>query len=248
MRARLVKTINTMLDPLGAKLVRSRYTGEPPLFAMTSMLQRLAARRSQIKTVVDIGASDGKWSHMCMRYFPKASYLAVEPLVEREPALQHNKRTLPNFDYVLCVAGAEDGQQVTLNVTSDLDGSTVGGGSAVSSRICVTRTIDSLLSERQLPGPYLLKFDTHGYEIPILSGATSTLAETRSVILETYNFQIASTAVRFPEMCTHMESLGFRVADIADPMLRRRDDIFWQMDILFLRADEEVFRHQCYEY
>lgn len=247
MRKHLIKTINAVLSPLGAKIVRRNYCGEPSIFAMAAMLERLASRGCPIKTIVDIGASDGKWSLMCMKYFPEASYLAVEPLVERQPALQRKKLAFPNFDYALCVAGAVDGQEVNLNVTADFDGSTVDDDSSASARTCVTRTIDSLLQERGMSGPYLLKFDTHGYEIPILSGAASTLAETTSVILETYNFEIASTAVRFPGMCAHMEKLGFRVADIADPMLRRRDDIFWQMDVLFLKADEDVFRYQRYE-
>jgi len=248
MRKNLIKTINALMSPLGAKIVRRNYCGEPPLFAMDAMLQRLARRGCPIKTVVDIGASDGKWSLMCMQHFPEASYLAVEPLVERQPSLQCKKLSFPNFDYALCVAGAVDGQDVNLNVTPDFDGSTVDAASSASARTCVTRTIDSLLKERGLAGPYLLKFDTHGYEIPILSGASRTLAETTGIILETYNFQIASTAVRFPGMCSHMETLGFRVADIADPMLRTRDEIFWQMDVLFLKAEEDVFQHQRYDY
>jgi FkbM family methyltransferase len=247
-RKRLIKIINRMLWPLGAKVVRRDYEGEAPLYAMSSMLRRLAARGYPVRSIVDIGASDGKWSLMCMQYFPDAMYLAVEPLAERENALQLKKRELPNFDYALCVAGAADGQEVALHVTSDLDGSTVNAASSASVRTCVTRTIDSLVRERNLPGPYLLKFDTHGYEVPILSGATNTLAETAGVILECYNFEIAPTAVRFPGMCSHMEHLGFRVADVADPMLRSRDNVFWQMDMLFLKADEDVFRYSSYEY
>jgi len=214
---------------------------------MDSMLKRLALRNVPIKSVVDIGASDGKWSVGCMKHFPNTTYLAVEPLEERKKALEANKRRFVNFDYALCVAGDVDGDEVRLNVTEDLDGSTVEGQNPGVPRNCPVRTIDSLTTEKKLPGSYLLKFDTHGYETPILSGCTDVLTHTTVIIMETYNFQLTPKSSIFHEMCQHLEGLGFRSADIAGPLLRRYDEAFWQIDILFLRADSDVFQYQHYQ-
>jgi hypothetical protein len=71
-----------------------------------------------------------------------------------------------------------------------------------------------------------LKFDTHGYELPILKGARQTLNKTSLIIMEAYNFKISDHALRFHEMCAYMECLGFRCFDIADPMLRDYDKSF----------------------
>ena len=210
------------------------------------MIQRLAQRSVPVQTVLDLGASDGKWSIACMKYFPNASYLAVEPLEERQEALETKKSRFTNFDFALCVAGEVDGENVSLNVTSNLDGSTVEGQSPGSSRTCRVRTVDSLVVEKNLSGPYLLKFDTHGYELPILSGSNDVLTNTTAIIMETYNFQLTPTSLRFHEMCAHMERLGFRPADIASPLLRKHDKAFWQIDILFLKADSDVFQYQHY--
>ena len=67
------------------------------------------------------------------------------------------------------------------------------------------------------------------------------------IIMEVYNFQISQSALRFHEMCAHMESLGFRCYDMADPMLRDHDKALWQMDLFFCRKDEKIFDHPHYK-
>jgi FkbM family methyltransferase len=246
MKKQMLKVVNSLLKPFDVELVRRTANGENANLHMDAMIQRLAQRSVPVQSVIDIGASDGKWSISCMKYFPNALYLAVEPLEERQEVLETNKCRFTNFDYALCVAGKVDGGEVNFNVTADLDGSTVEGQNPGVSRTCRVRTLDSLATERNLSGPYLLKFDTHGYEKPILSGSSCVLANTTAIIMETYNFQLTPTSLRFHEMCTHLERLGFRPADIAEPMLRLHDKAFWQIDILFLKLDADMFKYQHY--
>lgn len=227
------------------RLIR-KLTGQQSEFAMSKLLGRFAQREIAVNTVIDIGASNGSWSRQCLQFLPTARYLAVDPLREREPDLAAMKEQFPNFDYALCVAGDQDGTSVTLNVTDDLDGSTVAGENPGTARSCPVRSIDALIAERQLPGPYLLKFDTHGFELPILAGCAKTLSQTAAVIMEVYNFQLTPTALRFAEMIQHMENLGFRTADIADPLQRKCDQLFWQIDYLFLRSDNPLFQYPHY--
>ena len=246
MKQHIVRLANLMLSPLNAKLVRRKPSNENPDLSMGAVLQRLAQRPIPIQTVIDIGASNGQWSVACMGHFPQASYLAVEPLAERQPELEANKQKFPNFDYALCVAGATDGQTAQLNVSPDLDGSTVNGEGSGTSRPCPVRTIDSLVAQKGLKGAYLLKFDTHGYEIPILKGCEEVLSRTAAILMETYNFQLTPDSLRFHEMCLHLEQLGFRPVDLAAPMLRLYDEAFWQVDILFLKSDADTFKHHKY--
>jgi hypothetical protein len=88
--------------------------------------------------------------------------------------------------------------------------------------------------------------DTHGFELPILTGAAQALRQTAMIVVEAYNFQLSEVSLRFHEMCAHLESLGFRSADLADPMLRPHDDLLWQLDIVFLPATSSSFSHQKY--
>jgi FkbM family methyltransferase len=229
----------------GVKIVRAKSDTSDTTFDMSSAIQRIAEHDIPIRSIIDIGASDGKWSVNTMKTFPRAAFLAIEPLYERQDALETLKKKHDNFDYVLCVAGDKDGEQVTLNVSDDLDGSTVDGTGGKPRRVPVV-TVDAIVKEKILEGPFLLKFDTHGFEVPILSGAKETLAKTNVIVMEVYNFKITDHALRFHEMCSHMEQLGFRCYDIAGPMLRLHDKAFWQMDILFANSDQGMF--SCSEY
>ncbi len=227
------------------RLIR-KLTGQQSEYTMSKLLGRFAQREIPVRTVIDIGASNGSWSRQCLQFLPTANYLAIDPLREREPELAAMKSEFPNFDYALCVAGEQDGSTVSLNVTADLDGSTVAGENPGTARSVPVRSIDALLAERQLPGPYLLKFDTHGFELPILAGCAQTLAQTSAVIMEVYNFQLTPTSLRFAEMIQYMQGLGFRTADFADPLHRKADQLFWQIDYLFLRAENPLFAYPHY--
>jgi FkbM family methyltransferase len=47
------------------------------------------------------------------------------------------------------------------------------------------RTLDSLVEETALPGPYFLKLDVQGAELEVLAGARRTLTDTSVVLVET---------------------------------------------------------------
>ena len=173
-------------------------------------------------------------------------YLALEPLSERRAALEALRRSSPNFDFEMCAAGERDGETATITVAADLDGSRIGGGTGESRPVAI-RTLDSLVAERGLPGPLLLKFDTHGFERQILAGARATLAATSVIVMEVYNFDITPHCLRFPAMCAHLETLGFRCLDLVDPMLRSRDQALWQMDLVFGRDDDPRFAQTGFE-
>lgn len=86
-----------------------------------------------------------------------------------------------------------------------------------------------------------MKFDTHGYELPILRGATKTLEATQVIVMECYNFRFVPQALLFHEMCAHINQLGFRSYDMANPSLRKHDRSLWQMDLFFARKEHPIF-------
>jgi FkbM family methyltransferase len=238
----LWKSINALLGPLGFEL-RAKHIDPQPI-TMQGALARVRQRGIEVGTVIDLGAAAGRWARKAMACFPDARFLLIEPLEERRSSLETLRGKNPRLDFVIAAAGDREGT-ATLNVSPDLDGSGIyGGPGGARNREVPLTTVDAEVRKRGLPGPYFLKFDTHGFELPILAGAVETLKQTSVLVIEVYNFQISPTALRFHEMCAHLETLGLRCADIADPMLRPGDALLWQLDLIFLPATSPHFGRQ----
>ena len=224
---------------------------EPPelatLRAMSTdrALWRVAKRDLEIGTVIDIGASDGRWSDVCTKHYPDAHYLLIEAQDPHEEALKAYVSAHPKAQYVLAAAGDACGE-----IYFDDSDLFTGFASKVRSEGARTvvreTTIDHEIGAYGLPGPYLIKLDTHGYEVPILCGATETLRNTNLLVIETYNFRLIEGSPLFHEIIAYMRDRGFGVIDMSEPHWRVLDSAFWQIDLFFVRLDRPEFLVNTY--
>jgi FkbM family methyltransferase len=240
LKARLRHAANRLLHPLGLHLARSERA-----FEMDGLLARAAGRGVKIGTWIDVGASDGSWSKLAHRHFSESQFLLFEPLAERQPALAALERQY-GFMIVAAAAGAAAGT-VEFSIDPALDGSGVAAGGQEATRPVPLATIRSAVMDRNLPGPFGLKLDTHGYELPVLQGAGDLLDRTELLVIEAYNFQLTPGCLRFHELCAWLEARGFRCCDLADPMRRPRDGALWQVDLAFAPATSPLFSSNRYE-
>jgi FkbM family methyltransferase len=195
-------------------------------------LKRAAGRGCAIATVVDVGASNGMWSRSCRRFWPDAEYLLIEAQKAHEPALQAYCASHPNARYVLAAAGDERGE-IYFNDAELFGGVALKAPSSEARSVVPQTTIDHEVRRLGLPGPYLLKLDTHGYELPILKGAAETLRDTRLAMIEVYIFRLRDGSPLFHELVAAMRELGFGVIDMAEPLWRDKDRALWQLDLVF---------------
>lgn len=213
-----------------------------------NMLGFISGLDLKVETIVDIGASDGKWSLNAERFFKDAQFMLIEPLIEHKEKLTKICDERSNYSFKSAIASDTDRQKDILFVTPDLDGSTVGSHPNGVPREVATATIDRVLMEANLQNTNsLLKFDTHGHELPILLGCKHTLDNTVAIIMELYNFQLTDSSLRMEEMIADLNAKGFRLAYISDPTFRRYDGTFWQLDALFIRDEHKVFKHTSYK-
>ncbi len=230
--------VNPILRKFGAAIV--------PCHKETSLqaaLGRLKKQGVPVESVVDVGASYGKWSEVAMGYFPRARYHLIEAQDCHVEKLEHFVKAHKNASYVLAAGGDEPGE-LYFDATDPFGGlaskEPIEGDDKKVIRVPVT-TIDAEVDKQELKGPYLLKLDTHGFEIPIFEGAQDTLDQTSVIIVEVYNFVLTDGAVRFHEMIDYLETKGFRVAGMCDPVFRNKDGILWQLDLVFTRADRAEY-------
>ena len=215
--------------------------------SLEACLSRCKSRGISIQTVIDIGASDGRWSLVTKKYFPKAFYFLVEARKEHEESLLKVKNENSKFDYIISAAGDMIG-----NIY--FDANDLFGGLAshkpfkddcISISVPVT-TIDYQVKDKALKPPFLLKLDTHGFEVPIFEGAKQLLQDTQLIVVETYNFKLTEDSLRFHEMCDYMEKNGFRCIDICEPLHRFKDQAFWQVDLFFVPSSNEAFNSNSF--
>lgn len=216
--------------------------------SLTSALARLAAKKIPVGSIISLGAGSGGDTLAIGRTWPEARILMVEAQADHEPALRGAARTRSGVEYVICAASDSDGEAEFLSASA-VGGAVVSAGTRADSISVPSRRVDTLVAERRLPSPYFLKFDTHGVERAILDGAAETLRETSLIMMEVYNFKlnfVGGKNLLFYEMCAYLQTLGFRCADLCDPLYRPNDGVLWQMHMFFIRADHPVFGSNSY--
>lgn len=215
-------------------------------FSMESALRRCISRGLDVNTVIDVGASNGCWSETCMRVLPKARYLLIEAQEPHRKDLKNFTAIHKSSEFTISAAGNRQGK-----IYFDNGGLFAGLASEVPLESnCIevpVTTIDFEVRTRKLSPPYCIKLDTHGFEVPILEGAVETLKQTNLVIIETYNYQLTKDSLKYFQMNEYMESLGFSSIEIADLMLRKKDNSFWQMDTFYIPSNSYEFKETDYE-
>jgi FkbM family methyltransferase len=218
----------------------------PQLPSFADALARMERHQLGSRSINNIGAGSGGDTEFVQRSWPEARTLLIEMDAAYEGAFRELQRTLPNLAWDICAAGPEDrlGRMQKTDIGGvggalDLEGGASAGGADVQ-----VKRIDTLVREHALEPPYFLRFDTHGFELDILAGATETLRQTALIQMETYNFKLGFTGgknLTFDEMSLHMKSLGFRCVDMCDPLYRPGDHALWQMHLFFIRADHPLW-------
>lgn len=241
MQTRLKQLVRAGLRPFGLELRRRRT--QPQTLAWA-----LAHAKAPVRTVIDIGASDGRWSERVMQHYPDASYVLVEAQQQTHgPALEAFAKRHPRVEVVFAAAGDRDGT-LMFDADSPFGGAVIENDSTANATEVASLTLDTIVSGRRLEPPFFVKLDTHGFEVPIFEGARATLRDTSAILVEVYNFQLRDdpACLRFPALCQYLEAKGFRCYDLIDVMHRPSDHALWQMDLLFLPASRPEFSRNQY--
>ena len=172
------------------------------------------------KVIYDIGACVLHWTTEAKQVWPDAKFIAFEAMPESATIFEE-----AGLDYVTAVMSNEDGKEVVFYQNTDHP----GGNSyyrenvevnpeAVSyfkdqmARTVKTRTLDSIVAERNLPLPDLIKMDVQGAELDVLKGAANTLAHCKDLILELQKVEYNKGAPLREEVIEYLYSIGYVMA------------------------------------
>jgi FkbM family methyltransferase len=207
-------------------------------------LQNLKRNGFRPAYVIDTGACVGEWTQRTRAIWPESKYLMIEAQPNRRERLRAMCNESISLEPVLL--GSVDCEAVPFHM-DDL------GGSSVLEQLqdkCPTidclpmKTLDAVVSTRQLLGPILLKLDVQGYELEVLSGAQETLSKVEVALLEVSLLPYNIGAPLFSDVIAFMAARRFLVYDLCSFLRRESDDTAFQADLLFVREDSGLRSEQ----
>lgn len=192
---------------------------EQHIGTMTGALMILAEKGLRYGGAIDIGCADGHFNllHWEAGILKGSTFLNVDARALYADSLEEIRATLGGHYRICAVADREGTIAMTQSAhpywdsarapgdpywqrVNDLSGQTVE---------VPARTIDALVAETALPGPYLLKLDVQGSELAALRGAAKTLADTDAIVVET-------DVDDFTPIHGHVVAAGFDLFDVTN--------------------------------
>ncbi len=177
--------------------------------------------RSDIKAVLDVGASRGQFALFAEHRFPSARIICFEPIPDAREKLR--AVTGSRVEIVDAAVGAEEGT-AQLNVSAKDDSSSLLGiGSRQVNEFPGTereRVIDVRVTTlasavpTDLPGPVLLKIDVQGAELDVLRGAGAVLDRIDEAFIECSFVELYEGQALADEVISFLLSRGLRLAGI----------------------------------
>jgi FkbM family methyltransferase len=204
---------------------------------MEDSLKALVSFDVPVFSILDVGVQAG--TKPLMSVFPAIPHYLFEPV---EAYFQGIRDAYKNFDYKLIHIALSDVDGEAWQIGMCLDGS----GRVTHSQLrnhehsitedaqlveCISvrkAKLDSVIQTLKPPGPWLLKVDVDGHEIPILQGSAKTLRNASVVIVEAPLYELFARGKLLMEA-------GFCLFDVVD--LSYYYGTLSQVDLVFVRQD-----------
>jgi len=207
---------------------------------MRSLLFELRERGLEAGAVLDVGANAGRWSTMAAEPFPRARFFLIEPQIEMKDSLDTFCERHPGSRWFQAGAGAVPGE-LPLTIWDDYQGSSFLPDPSVPEersgrqrRVPIV-TIDSLVEQRAIVMPDLVKLDVQGFELEALKGATRLFGPVEAFILETSLFRFMPRIPLLHEVVAFMADRHYYAYDFGGWLRRPYDRAVGQTDICFAR-------------
>lgn len=201
----------------------------------TEKILKEAYGTGRIRTVYDIGAHKGRWAKQMQRLMPGARLILFEANPQHKADLVET-----GFEHYIGVLGRSNGMEVSFFSRQDDAGST--GGSTYKEKTpqyvdikpvhWPAHTLASLVAEKGLPAPDLVKLDTQGSEIDVIAGGRELIAQGKYVLIELPVVEYNSGAPSFDSYMSVMKELGFYPVAVSE--IHRYGAIVIQLDLLFV--------------
>lgn len=191
-------------------------------------------------TILDIGGHIGEFFSVAKNAFPQAYVFVIEGNKECEPYLKNL-----NTRYLIKLLGKEKKKTIFYKTAADL----LCTGNSIYKEITPhfnneqlieeeveLHTIDSIFKEETYFD--LIKIDTQGSELDILTGGEKVAKKAKGILLEVSYTKYNEGAPLYDDVVKYMDEYGFVEKETLDEVSWSRDGIdFLQRDLLFVNKN-----------
>lgn len=234
---------------LDEKISKMNQTVEPkikankPIGNVKLLLKDILDMGINFKYILDVGANLGEWTRMAKEIYPDSVVYMIEPLSEMESNLKKICEEFPGTKYFPNGAGSKIAEHPLTTWGDDLAGASCLNSeneyfkSLNKQRMIKIITIDSLIENKQIEIPELVKLDIQGFELEALKGATMTFGKTEAFILETSLFEFTKGTPILSEVVIFMADRGYEIYDFPGFLRRPYDYALGQIDVCFAKKN-----------
>lgn len=203
---------------------------------------------TQAKTVIEVGAADGRDAEQYARLFPNAQIIAIEPVPESFAKLALRADRTPRLSAINAALADAPGRS-DFRVGAWVDASSLMAAKATHSNydaytkstetiVVDTTTLDLLCAEFNLTSIDLLKMDVQGAELLALGGAQNQLRQRSigAIYTEVQFTQCYHGAAVYHEIADLLAQQGFRLHNLFNMIHDHRGQLLWG-DALFLHNE-----------
>lgn len=191
--------------------------------------------------IVDVGANHGTWTREALRYFPKAYYTLLEPQNWLKKSFQDILDNNSKVQFYPFGAGEKEGSfQFTIVDRDDScsfrysqEEAKAAGFEQIEIPVV---TLNSLLSNSDVPVPDIIKIDAEGLDIQVLKGASDFFGKTEIFMVEA-GVVNKSFDNSFLKLINFMDENNYRLFEITDINRPFQPQVLWLVELVFVKKN-----------
>jgi len=217
------RIIKSGINKLGYTIIKNKSTAnESPMSIPPTDIWTWLRKEKNVKTLIDIGANDGKFGRFLARFFSAEDIFAFEPIPGCIPQIESLK--IPNIK-IFNVALSDYNGETQFFLNSYPPASSILNVSKHSKdefpqtsdekiiTVKVTR-LDDILDAKQLKRDIFMKIDVQGLEDKVIKGGEKILEITKLLLIEMSFVPFYNGQPLFEEVHDQLKKLGFRFSGI----------------------------------
>ncbi len=238
-------TIQNILQTFGYRLQQLPTKEQKKQIAESEIRKIMWLKKTQIKTIFDIGANTGQFARYINQIFPQAILYSFEPLEDCYNELVSNFQEIPQFQAFNVALGNETTQMEIYRSQFSPSSSLLAMAELHKDafphtqdqtvyKVDVVRLSD-IAQKLHLQKPILIKLDVQGFEDKVIAGGKDVIEQAEIIIIEMSVEELYENQPLFDDIYKILVSLGFKYKGSYEQLHSPQDGRILQIDGIFMK-------------